>query len=132
MSDHTTTDFLAFFTDMADRAKEVVAREESLRKMTGHVFDELKSLASSLTGEQKVQLMEAMGFRPLGADHQDDCIRYTHGAGFVCGCVPPATVWGQPRDVDVFRKETWEDRRALTHKWSREGSHGREKDDQVD
>ena len=129
MSDRSTTQFLAFFTDMADRAKEVVAREEALREMTEHTFDDLKTLATSLTGEQKVQLLRAMGFSPMGSRHQDDCTRYTHGPGFICICVPPATVWTQPHDVDVFRKETWEDRKALADKWSREGSHGREKDD---
>ena len=128
MNDRSTNDFLAFFTDMADRAKEVVAREEALREMTEHTFDKLKTLATSLTGEQKVELLKVMGFSPTGADHQDDCLHYTHGPGLICICVPPATLWGQPSDVDVFRKETWEDRKALAQQWAREGSHGREKD----
>lgn len=87
------------------------------------------SWAKELPAEKKVALLKAMGFSPMGADHQDDCIRYTHGSGFRCGCVPPSTSWSQPGDVDVFRRETWEDRKALAEKWSREGSHGREKEE---
>lgn len=133
MTEHRATDFLEFFTDMADRAKELVAREEAFQALADDLkdrtFDELKTIASSLTGEQKVALVKAMGFSPRGSDHQDDCIRYTHGAGFRCNCVPPATEWSQPHDVAAFRKETWKDRLALAHQWSREGSHGREKEE---
>lgn len=122
-------DLLKFFTEVADYAKELEAREAALRSLTAESFEGLKAIADSLTGEQKVQLVRAMGFRPTGNAHQDDCPRWTHGAGFRCGCVPPATLWSQPRDVDVYRKETWNDRLALAEQWSREGSHGREKDD---
>lgn len=128
MSERTTPDFLTFFMDMAERAKEVVAHEEALRELTDRTFDDLKTIVASLTGEQKVALVKAMGFRPMGDDHDHDCVRRTHGSGFRCNCVPPATTWGQPRDVDVFRKETWDERLALVRKWSREGSHGRERE----
>lgn len=122
-------DLLKFFTEAADYAKELEAREEALRSLTAESFEGLKAIADSLTGEQKVQLVQAMGFRPTGSDHQDDCPRYTHGTGFRCCCVPPATSWSQPSDVNVYRKETWDDRLARARQWSREGSHGREKED---
>jgi hypothetical protein len=122
-------DLLMFLTEAAEYIKELQAREEALRSFTADSVESLKALADGMTGEQKVALVEAMGFTPMGSDHQDDCIRYTHGRGFRCNCVPPATVWNQPHDVNVYRKQTWEDRKALAHQWSREGTHGREKEE---
>lgn len=71
---------------------------------------ELIDWARTFTAEQKVQLIEAMGFTPGGDDHQWDC-GYRFDPGINCNCYPPATVWSQPHDVDVLRKETLEDRR---------------------
>lgn len=122
-------DLLKFFQEAADYVKELEAREEALRSLTAEAVDEMETFVKTLTGEQKVRLIRAMGFSPLGSAHDDSCIRYTHGPGFICICVPPATVWSQPDDVDKARKETWDDRRALADKWSREGSHGREKEE---
>ncbi|MER5754375.1 hypothetical protein [Streptomyces sp. NPDC002088] len=128
MSD-STIDYAKVFTEAAEHATALKAREEALRAGTARDFDGLKALAAELLPEQKVALLEAMGFKPVGGDHDDDCVRRTHGSGFRCICVPPATMWSQPRDVEAYRKETWEDRRALAQQWSREGTHGREKDE---
>jgi hypothetical protein len=87
-------------------------------------IDDLLAQAKDLPPDVKVRLVEAMGFTPMGDDHDYDCIGGP-GSGFRCNCVPPATVWNGPSDVDVFRKETWEDRLALSHKWTAEKSHGR-------
>jgi hypothetical protein len=65
-----------------------------------------------------------MGFTPIGDDHDSDCMA-PHGRGINCNCVPPATSWAPPNDVDVLRKETWDDRVALAKKWESERSHGR-------
>ena len=65
--------------------------------------------APSFTAEEKVRLVEAMGFRPTGSDHQWDC-GYQFDSGIRCNCYPPATVWSQPSDVDVLRGETLEQR----------------------
>lgn len=132
MPENKTPSLLEMFQQAADYAKDLEAREEALRNLTTEAVDKLTAVAATLTGEQKVQLVKAMGFSPTGADHQDDCVRYTHGPGFICICVPPATMWSQPDDVDRARKETWEDRKALAEKWSREGSHGRQKDEEDD
>lgn len=129
MSERKMPDLLKFFQEAAEYAKELEAREEALRSLTAQSVDDFEVFAKSLTGEQKVHLVRAMGFSPIGSDHDGDCIRYTHGPGFICICVPPATTWSQPRDVDEYRKETWDDRKALAEKWSREGSHGREKEE---
>jgi hypothetical protein len=80
--------------------------------------------AKDLPPEVKVEMIKAMGFGAQGDDHQPDCpAQYTRGIR--CNCVPPATVWTGPRDVAVFLKETWDERRALAEKWTREQSHGR-------
>jgi hypothetical protein len=92
-------------------------------------MDELLEQAKNLPADFKIKLITAMGFSPTGSDHQDDCIRYTHGTGFRCGCVPPATWWNSPKDVQEFRKETWDDQLAKAKQWSREGTHGREKEE---
>jgi hypothetical protein len=115
------------FGALEDREKAVADREQTLTDEASYNFEQLKALVKSLTGEQKVELVSAMGFQPVGDDHDADCVA-PHARGIRCGCVPPATSWGQPRDVDEFRKETWEDRVALANQWSREGSHGREKE----
>lgn len=90
--------------------------------------DRLVARAQTLPPETKLWLLEAMGFTPIGSAHQPDCMRL-YDRGIRCDCVPPATVWGQPSDVAAHRKETWEDRVELARAWSREGSHGREKED---
>lgn len=92
--------------------------------------DELLEQAKSLPAEFKIKLLEAMGFTPMGDDHDDDCDRRKYGPGIRCNCVPPATWWNQPKDVDEFRRETWEHRLEKARQWSREGTHGREKEEE--
>lgn len=72
---------------------------------------ERESRFTTMTAEEKVAALDAMGFTPLGSDHQPDC-PYALDPGLRCNCVPPATVWAQPHDVDVLRGETWEQRKA--------------------
>lgn len=89
-------------------------------------LDDLLAHAKTLPPEVKIQLIKAMGFTAMGDDHDTDCVGRP-GSGFVCNCVPPATWWTAPNDVDVHRKETWEDRLALANEWTRTGTHGRKR-----
>jgi hypothetical protein len=73
-------------------------------------MDELLEQAKSLPADFKIKLLEAMGFSPVGSDHTDDC-PHNFDSGLICQCVPPATMWSQPSDVDEARGETWEQRR---------------------
>lgn len=75
------------------------------------VRDEAK-VWRTLSAERKVEIITAMGFTPLGESHQPDC-PYAHDAGLRCNCIPPATVWGQPRDVDELRHEAAKKPRAI-------------------
>lgn len=81
------------------------------------------SWAKELTAEQKVKLVEAMGFRPYRAPHQMSCVSL-QGSGLICTCTWPETVWGQPEDVASFRGESDEERRTATEKrnaaWDRD------------
>lgn len=70
----------------------------------------LVALAKDMPADRKVELIKAMGFQPIGSDHTADC-PYAVDPGLICQCVPPATQWAQPRDVDELRGETWEQRR---------------------
>lgn len=89
-------------------------------------MDDLLAQAKTLPPEVKLQLIKAMGFIATGDDHDGECIGRP-GSGYVCNCVPPATWWHAPNDVDVYRKETWEDRLALANEWTRKGTHGRKR-----
>lgn len=73
-------------------------------------WDSILAHAYDLPAEFKVELITAMGFQPTGSDHQWDC-GYQFDPGIRCNCIPPATVWSQPCDVDVLRGETMEQRR---------------------
>jgi hypothetical protein len=61
------------------------------------------------TAERKVELITAMDFTPIRDDHHPDC-PHSDGAGYRCRCVPAATVWSQPPEVDFLRHETREER----------------------
>lgn len=65
--------------------------------------------------ETKVALIEAMGFTPMRDTHTSDCPAGMSW-GYVCNCVPDATMWAQPADVDAFRHETWDERLAAAKK----------------
>lgn len=114
--------------DRIARLERLAGVQEEKAPVVVNSVDELLAQAKDLDPETKVKLVEAMGFVPMGSSHDDDCDS-RFGGGIRCNCVPPATTWHGPTDVDVHRKETWDDRLALAHKWSREGSHGREKED---
>lgn len=62
--------------------------------------------------EEKVRLITAMGFTPTFDEHNADCPARMDPEGFICICVPSATFWVQPKDVDEFRHETWGERVA--------------------
>lgn len=65
---------------------------------------------ADLPPEVKVQIVEAMGFIPMGAAHTYDCPLTIGGSGFRCNCAGEPTGWVGPRDVQVMRGETWEQR----------------------
>lgn len=75
-------------------------------------WQDLLEQAKTLPAAQKVELITAMGFSPMGSDHTRDC-PYVWDSGLRCNCVPEATVWTQPCDVDALRGETYEERREL-------------------
>lgn len=68
--------------------------------------EELCAWAKDLPPGLKIEIIKAMGFTAMASDHGWDC-PHQMGAGLVCQCVPPATVWNQPADVNTFRGETW-------------------------
>jgi hypothetical protein len=82
-------------------------------------WDELLAQAKVLPAAIKIKLVEAMGFVPVGLDHQPDCPTML-GRGNRHNCVPPATQWSAPRDVLEERGETWEQRRRRAHGEGRE------------
>lgn len=71
--------------------------------------DQLLEQAKSLPAEFKIKLVEAMGFKPVGSAHAADCPAMLD-SGNRHNCVPPATMWSAPRDVQEERGETWEQR----------------------
>lgn len=75
--------------------------------------------------EEKVRIIEEMGFTPMKELHQPDCPMQIGGRGFRCNCVPDPTYWSPPQDVCVLRHETWDERLALrqrqVEKLEREG-----------
>jgi hypothetical protein len=73
-------------------------------------WEDLLAQAKNLPAQLKVDALKAMGFNPVGSDHTAEC-PYVLDSGYVCNCVPPATMWAQPKDVDELRGETWEQRR---------------------
>jgi hypothetical protein len=69
-----------------------------------------------LAPEEKVRIVEAMGFVAFRDPHQPEC-PIVWDSGLLCNCVPPTTTWGPPPDVQVLRKETWEDRTRQARAW---------------
>jgi hypothetical protein len=64
-----------------------------------------------LPATRKVELLREMGFSPVAADHDGDCPA-PHVPQTPCQCVPPATVWAQPGDVDELLGQTLQQRLA--------------------
>lgn len=112
-----------YWADSDDLASVVVKLDES------NVLEVVRGLSA----EMKIKVIIAMGFSPVGGDHDATCSAMgdfddeDEPSGLRCNCVPPATSWSQPGDVDEHRHETWNERRALAFQWEREGSHGRSK-----
>lgn len=73
----------------------------------------------SMPAADKVAILLAMGFSPQHYAHTPDCPAAMDG-GNRCNCVPDATVWVQPADVDKFRHETWHERLAKSRARSSE------------
>lgn len=71
-----------------------------------------------LPAPEKVKIIEAMGFVPMGDAHEWDC-EARWDTGLRCNCVPPATWWEAPEDVRRHRHETWDER--LKRAKAREG-----------
>lgn len=71
--------------------------------------DLLLSTARNLSPRRKLEILVAMGFVRQGDNHQSDC-PYVLDSGYLCKCVPPPSWWHAPTDVQVFMRETWEDR----------------------
>lgn len=70
----------------------------------------------ALSPQQKLQVMEAMGFRegsPL--EHGVDCVS-RQGSGLICTCWPGTTSFKAPGDVRRYMGETNEDRREFAEK----------------
>lgn len=86
-------------------------RAEALIALARENQDEPGVDYKAMPAETKVETIKAMGFIPMGDPHTRDCPT-NYGTGFICTCVPDATVWAQPADVDAFRGETWEQRLA--------------------
>lgn len=97
-----------------------------IKKVAIDALEEIKNAASGLEVDyknmdaaEKVRIIQAMGFTPTGDDHDSGCAKLVN-RGYICNCVPPATWWMQPSDVDVLRHETYEERRAKADRRSRE------------
>ncbi|GHB51938.1 hypothetical protein GCM10010331_44360 [Streptomyces xanthochromogenes] len=71
------------------------------------------SQAKDLTPEQKLALLDAMGFTSHRPIHSINCTSI-QGAGLICTCARPQTRWLAPEDVVVHMHETVEERRAET------------------
>lgn len=87
---------------------------------SGAVAEISLGFGTSTPAELKVALVRAMGFTPMRDPHDyscpqamaDDGEEEEEETGYLCQCVPPATRWSQPQDVDELRGETWEQRAA--------------------
>lgn len=66
--------------------------------------------------EEKVRIIQEMGFTPMRETHQPDCPVTLGGNGLRCNCAPDPTYWSPPDDVLEFRHETWSERLALRRK----------------
>lgn len=74
--------------------------------------DELFAAVAALPPEDKVALFKHLGMSRVGDNHTYDCPGGPT-TGLVCNCVPPASMWTHPKDVEVHLKETWKDLLAL-------------------
>jgi hypothetical protein len=79
---------------------------------------------AALAPAEKLEALKLMGFTAFYEDHQPDCAAM-FASGIRCNCVPPGTHWSAPKDVNVFLRETWTERRAFAQerndRWERAG-----------
>lgn len=67
--------------------------------------------AASMSPQDKLDALKAMGFIAMWEQHQPDCgHQWDHGIR--CNCVPPGTSWRAPTDVVEHMHETWDELRA--------------------
>ncbi|MFE9412277.1 hypothetical protein ACFYN0_26315 [Streptomyces sp. NPDC006704] len=89
------------------------------------------SQAKDLTPEQKLALLDAMGFTSHRPIHSINCVSI-QGSGFICTCARPQTRWLAPDDVVAHMHETVEERRAETDERIRREEEEEEDEDPED
>ncbi|MFI2616609.1 hypothetical protein [Streptomyces sp. NPDC018584] len=105
---------------------EISEHLDRIRTELGHIDTEASKLyargrydigdlsqAKDLTPEQKLALLNAMGFTSFRPIHDTGCASL-QGSGLICTCARPQTRWLAPKDVVVHMHETVEERRAET------------------
>jgi hypothetical protein len=65
---------------------------------------------AGLSPQQKIQIMEEMGFKEIPpAEHGTNCTS-RQGRGLICDCLQGVTTWGAPLDVKTWLGETHDER----------------------
>lgn len=91
-------------TYLQDKTKSVLIWLGTILQKDGYVPE------LDFSPEQKLAKLKEWGFVPFSDPHQPDCPRNL-SSGYLCNCVPPAIMWTAPKEIQVFMKDTWEDRR---------------------
>lgn len=103
-----------------DRGRELDGPGGGGVSETNYLFEAVKNLPP----EAKVELFRYLGMSLVWDPHDLDCAA-PHIRGIQCNCVPPASMWRHPKDVEVFLGETWEERLAKAEdrqeEWKRRG-----------
>lgn len=85
----------------------------------------LKVDYKSMPPEQKLALLEEMGFIRTRVEHQITCTSI-QGSGLICTCVAPVSKWEAPADVRKHLHETHPERVEYTSRrssWEDDGIH---------
>jgi hypothetical protein len=65
---------------------------------------------AGLTPQQKLVILEEMGFKEIPpSEHGTNCLS-RQGSGMICDCLQGVTTWGAPQDVKKYLGETHEER----------------------
>jgi hypothetical protein len=65
---------------------------------------------AGLTPQQKILILEEMGFKEIPPpEHGTNCLS-RQGSGMRCDCLQGVTTWGAPLDVKKYLGETHEER----------------------
>jgi len=68
---------------------------------------------AGLTPQQKILILEEMGFKEIPPpEHGTNCLS-RQGSGLICDCLQGVTTWGAPVDVKKYLGETHEERAAF-------------------